>query len=245
MTPMHDAATILSCRDLVAGHGRNAVLRDVSLQVRAGEFWFLLGTNATGKSTLLLTLLGVLDPLGGVAQYGPGVSADVLGYVPQCCELVLHLPTTPHELVALGLVGQRLTRAQREERVEAALEQVGLHGQLHQSYGSLSGGQRQRVIVARALARRPLLLCVDEPMNHLDLVTERALLELFARRNREDGLAIVYVSHDVAVAAALATHVALLHHGQVEAGPADRLLDAARLERAYGVPPLAASGRTP
>lgn len=231
-----DAELLLSCRDLVAGHGRTAVLREVSLQVRAGEFWFVLGTNATGKSTLLTTLLGVLPPLCGIAGYGPGVGCAQLGYVPQRCELAQNLPTTAHELVALGLVGLPLSRAEREERVAEALLQVGLREQAQQSYWSMSGGQRQRVIVARALARRPRLLCVDEPMSHLDLVTERALLELFARRNREEGLAIVYVSHDVAVAAALATHVALIHHGGIEAGPADALLDAAKLERAYGAP---------
>ncbi|MBL8843087.1 MAG: ABC transporter ATP-binding protein [Planctomycetes bacterium] len=231
-----DAELLLSCRDLVAGHGRTAVLRDVTLQVRAGEFWFLLGTNATGKSTLLATLLGVLPPLRGVAGYGPGSGCAELGYVPQRCELAQNLPTTAHELVALGLVGLPLSRAERDERVADALGQVGLREQAHRSYWSMSGGQRQRVIVARALARRPRLLCVDEPMSHLDLVTERALLELFARRNREEGLAIVYVSHDVAVAAALATHVALVHHGGLEAGPADALLDAAKLEQAYGAP---------
>lgn len=231
-----DRPLLLCSRDLVAGHGRAAVLRDVSLQVRAGECWFVLGTNATGKSTLLATLLRILPPLRGSAGYGPGVGCADLGYVPQRCELAKNLPTTAHELVALGLVGLPLSRAEREERVAEALEQVGLLPQLHQSYWSMSGGQRQRVIVARALARRPRLLCVDEPMSHLDLVTERALLELLARRNREEGLALVYVSHDVAVAAALATHVALVHHGIVEAGPADELLDAARLEAAYGAP---------
>lgn len=236
MTAPLDREMLLACRDLTAGHGRTAVLRDVALQVRAGEFWFVLGTNATGKSTLLATLLRILPPLRGVAGFGPGVGCAELGYVPQRCELAKNLPTSAHELVSLGLVGLDLTRAEREERVAEALEQVGLLPQLHQSYWSMSGGQRQRVIVARALARRPRLLCVDEPMSHLDLVTERALLELFARRNREEGLAVVYVSHDVGVAAALASHVALVHHGRVEAGPADELLEPAKLEEAYGAP---------
>jgi zinc transport system ATP-binding protein len=231
-----DHDLLLSCRDLVAGHGRTAVLRDVSLEVRAGDAWFVLGTNATGKSTLLATLLGVLPRLGGGAGFGPDVGCRDLGYVPQRCELAKNLPTTAHELVSLGLVGLRLSRTERERRIAEALDQVGLLPLLHRSYWSMSGGQRQRVIVARALARRPRLLCVDEPMSHLDLVTERALLELLARRNREEGLALVWVTHDVAIAAALATHVALVHHGGVECGPADELLDAARLERAYGAP---------
>jgi ABC-type Mn2+/Zn2+ transport system ATPase subunit len=99
----------------------------------------------------------------------------------------------------------------------------------------MSGGQRQRVLVARALARRPRLLCVDEPLNNLDLPTERALLNLFARR-REAGTAIVFVTHNVSIAAHLATHVALVRDGGAEVGPAAEILRPDRLERAYGGP---------
>src|SRR5688572_2742030 len=215
-----EQATLLRCRDLVAGYGRNVVLRGVTLAVRAGESWFVIGTNATGKSTLLATLLGILPPLGGEAGLGPATTRADLDFVPQRADLVKNLPTTPHELVLLGLVGLRLSRAEREERIAEALDQVGMASALHADYWSLSGGQRQRVLLARALARRPRLLCVDEPMNQLDLVTERALLELLARRQRDAGLALVYVTHQVAIAAHLATHVALVHHGGVEAGRA-------------------------
>lgn len=228
--------THLRCRDLVAGHGRKVVLRGVTLDVRAGESWFVLGTNATGKSTLLATLLEILPPLGGEGGLGPAMTRADLGYVPQRADLVKNLPTTPHELVLLGLVGLRLSRAAREERIAEALEQVGLSRALHDDHGSLSGGQRQRVLLARALARRPRLLCVDEPLNQLDLVTERAVLELLARRQRDESRALVYVTHQVSIAAHLATHVALVHHGGVEAGPVEELLTPARLERAYGAP---------
>jgi len=235
MTAM-EPATLLRCRDLVAGHGKNAVLRGVSLDVRAGESWFVLGTNATGKSTLVATLLGILPPLGGEAGLGAGTTRGDLGYVPQRADLVKNLPTTPHELVLLGLVGLRLARVEREARIAEALEQVGLSHALRADYWSLSGGQRQRVLLARALARRPRLLCVDEPMNQLDLVTERAVLELLARRQRDQGLALLYVTHQVALAAHLATHVALVHHGGVETGRAAELLAPARLELAYDAP---------
>lgn len=232
---------LLRCRGLVAGHGRNAVLRGVSLDVRAGESWFVIGTNATGKSTLVATLLGILPPLGGEGGLGQGMTRAQLGYVPQRADLVKNLPTTPHELLLLGLVGLRLSRAARAERIAEALEQVGLSRALHADYWSLSGGQRQRVLLARALARRPRLLCVDEPMNQLDLVTERAVLELLARRQRDDGLALLYVTHQVAIAAHLATHVALVHHGLVDAGRAEEFLTPERLEHAYEAPvPIAA-----
>ena len=229
---------LLRATGLAAGYGRASVLRDVDLTIRPGEFWFFLGTNATGKSTLLNTLLGVLEPLAGGVEMGGGLARESIGYVPQRCDLAPNLPTTASEFVGLGLVGLDVARGEREARVRDALAAVGLGGLDAKSYWSMSGGQRQRVLVARALARRPRLLCVDEPMNNLDLVTERRLLELFARQNRDEGLAVVFVTHDVAIAQRFATHVALVGgDGRIDVGTRDEVLDPAHLERAYGVVP--------
>jgi len=229
-----DDPILLRARGLAAGHGRRVVLRGVDLEVRAGEFWFFLGANAQGKSTLLHTLLGVLPPLHGTIERG--VPRSAIGFVPQRCDLAANLPTTPREFVSLGLTGLGLDRDERDRRVHAVLEQVGLGGRERDSYWSLSGGQRQRALVARALARRPCLLCVDEPMNNLDLVTERALLDLLVRRNRDEGLTIVYVTHDVGVADSFATHCALAHAGRVDAGPRGAILEPVRLEVPDGAP---------
>lgn len=227
---------LLRAVGLAAGHGSHVVLRGVNLTLRPGEFWFFLGTNASGKSTLLNTLIGVLPELGGAVEWGDRLGRDAIGYVPQRCDLAPNLPTTAGEFVSLGLVGIDVSRAQREERVAEALARVGLGGLERRSYWSMSGGQRQRVLVARALARRPRLLCVDEPLNNLDLVSERALLALLARQNREEGLTIVFVTHDVSVAAHFATHVGLVHGDRVDAGLRAEVLQADRLERAYGAP---------
>jgi ABC-type Mn2+/Zn2+ transport system ATPase subunit len=225
---------LLRAVDLAAGHGRKTVLRGIDLVVRPREFWFFLGTNAQGKSTLLNTLLGVLPRHGGTIETRLG--RESIGYVPQRCDLAPNLPTTAREFVSLGLVGVSVAVAERDARVSEALRAVGLGGLEEKSYWSMSGGQRQRVLVARALARRPRLLAVDEPMNNLDLVTERSLLQLFARQNREDGLSIVFVTHDVSVAAHFATHVALVRGGGADVGPKDEILQPDLLERAYGAP---------
>ena len=172
-------------------------------------------------------------------------SADLplsaVGYVPQRGDLAPNLPTTAREFVGLGLVGIDLPRAQRDERVRHALEQVGLGGLERKSYWSMSGGQRQRVLGARALARRPRLLAVDEPLNNLDLVTVRALLDLLERQNREDGLTVVFVTHDVSIAVRYATHVVLVHDGGADVGSREEMLRPALLERAYGAPLAVAS----
>lgn len=213
---------------LDAGHGRRVVLRGVDLDVRAGDRLFLLGANASGKSTLLHTLLRVLPPLRGTVEWGDGLARAEIGYVPQRCELVANLPTTAHELVSLGLVGVDVSRAGREERVRDALAQVGLAGLERAGWASLSGGQRQRVLVARALARRPRLLAVDEPMNNLDVESQRALLDLLEREHRDAGLTLLFVTHDAALAERFATHVARVGDGGVQAGTRDELLSARR-----------------
>ena len=233
---MERSGFLMRAVDLACGHGRNTVLEGVNLELRPGESWFFLGTNAQGKSTLLNTLLGVLPKQGGAVEFGSGLDRAAIGYVPQRCDLAPNLPTTAQEFVSLGLVGLRVSRAERDVRVRDALETVGLGGLERKSYWSMSVGQRQRVLVARALARRPRLLCVDEPMNNLDLVTERNLLELFARQNRDEGLTVVFVTHDVSVAAHFATHVALVHGRRVDVGPKAQLLKPDLLERAYGAP---------
>jgi len=226
----------IEARGVAAGHSGRAVLRDVDLAIGAGEAWFLLGSNAQGKSTLLHTLLGILPPIAGAVRFGGPISRRTIGFVPQRCELAPNLPTTPHEFVSLGLVGLAESAREREARVAAALADVGLGELAHASYWSLSGGQRQRALVARALARRPRVYCVDEPMSHLDLVSERSLLELFGRVRREEGATTLFVTHDVAVAARYATHVALVHDGRVETGPRDAMLTPERLAVAFGAP---------
>jgi ABC-type cobalamin/Fe3+-siderophores transport system ATPase subunit len=102
-------------------------------------------------------------------------------------------------------------------------------------YWSLSGGQRQRALLARAVVRRPGLLILDEPTNGLDLSTEDAFLRLLADLNREEHLTLFFVTHDIAIAARYATHLALFRSGSVESGPREQVLNPATLERVYGV----------
>lgn len=226
---------ILEARELQLGYGSRVVLEDVDLRVCAGEFWFLLGPNGTGKSTLIRGLLGLLRPLRGrVIMHSELVYPERLGYVPSNCSLNPGLPTTVREVLALGLVGIRCRRGERVERVRWALERVGLGGMEKHDYWSLSDGQRRRVMVARALARRPALLIMDEPTNGLDPAAEAGLLEHVARLNREETLTTLFVTHNLTIAARYATHVALFNHSGVEAGPVSQIMQGAKLEHVYG-----------
>jgi len=220
---------------LALGYAGERVLEEVTLEIRAGEFWFLLGANGAGKTTLLRGLLGLIPPLRGNLWIDPlRAGRDRIGFVPQRCELNPTLHTTVNEFVSLGLVGIRLARRERASRLEWVLETCGLRGLGQRDYWSLSGGQRQRALVARALIRKPSVLVLDEPTSGLDPATEEAVLALLEQLHRTDQLTILFVTHDLDLAFRHASHVALFANARVVGGPRKEILHRDNLERIYG-----------
>ena len=233
---MEHADVVLKTTALTVGYAGRTVLERVTIECRRGEFWFFIGPNGSGKTTLIRAILGILRPQTGHIWLHPNLACRKgIGFVPQRCDLNPALPTTVREFVILGLVGIRLNSTEEPERLEWALHKVGLEGIAGCDYWALSGGQRQRALVARALIRRPDLLILDEPTNGLDLSAEDAFLRLLADLNRKEHLTLVFVTHDIAVAARYATHLAFFQSGRVESGPREQLLNRAVLERVYGV----------
>jgi zinc transport system ATP-binding protein len=216
---------LIAAHGLALGYGGEAVVRDVSFAVCAGEYWCWIGPNGCGKSTLLRGLLGLLPPLAGALDVAPRLSDHArIGYVPQRGELNGALPTTVRELVALGLVRSRVPRSERAEAVRAALAQVGVSDLAEHSFWSLSGGQRQRALLARALVRRPELLLLDEPTEGLDVATQQALLATLDHLHRSARIALVVVTHRHEIARDHADHVARFADGRVVAGPREAVL---------------------
>ncbi len=230
------ARTLLEARGLCLGYGSGLILEAVNLSIKEGEFWFLLGQNGTGKSTLVKAILGLLQSLGGVIR----LHADLgdrrqVGFVPQQPEINPTLPTTVREFVTLGLVGIHSRPRDTAQRLSWALERVGLIGMERHDYWSLSSGQRQRVLVARALARRPRLLVMDEPTAGLDPTAESTLMVYLDTLNRVEGLTIVCVSHNLATAGRHASHIALFHAGKIVSGSREEVLTQENLQQVYGV----------
>lgn len=203
---------LLATHDLVVGR-RTPLLTDVQLQFAAGQHWCVVGRNGGGKTTLLLTLLGLLPPLAGEVRWSPQLAdRQRLGYVPQEQDQTLALPCTVAEFVALCATTPRgaATRA----AVAAALGALGIDDLANRDVRRLSLGQRRRVLVARALVRQPLLLALDEPAANLD---DDAAARLGADLQRlcDAGLCIVHVTHDLALAERTATHLARVADGTV------------------------------
>mgnify|MGYP005756862205 CR=1 FL=1 len=191
------------------GENQVEVLRDVSLHIRPREFVSILGPSGSGKSTLM-NIIGCLDvPDSGDyildGEYVDNCTEDQLseirgkkiGFIFQQFNLLPEL--TAYENVEMPLLYHRLTTAQRRERVETTLAQVGLSDRMSHKPSQLSGGQQQRVAIARVLAMEPSIILADEPTGNLDSSSGKEIMEII-RGLWEAGNTIVLITHDIHVA---------------------------------------------
>lgn len=210
-----DKPALIEIRGLtkVYGDGQAAVhaLRGVDLVIEEGEFVAIMGPSGSGKSTCM-NILGCLDtPTTGSYRF-KGVEIGQLtrtqrallrryyqGFVFQGFNLLRR--TTTLENVELPLIYRGIVAAERHQRARASLETVGLGGRELHSPGELSGGEQQRVAIARALVTEPVVLLADEPTGNLDSVRSQEIMELLRTLNREKGITIVMVTHELDMAA--------------------------------------------
>ena len=205
--------TTFEARNLDVVIGSRPVLRDVNLELRAGEFLSVMGRSGTGKTTLLRVLGGLLDPTptSDVTFRGRPVDGPPEGvvFVFQNYAASLLPWRTVERNVGLGLEG-RTSKADRRSRVADALAMVGLADRAQDYPGQLSGGMQQRVQLARALAMQPSVLLMDEPFGALDAMTKASLQDELQRVQQRTGTSIVFVTHDIDEAVYLSDRVVVL-----------------------------------
>ncbi len=227
-----DTGLGLRLEGLAKRFGERAVLHDVTLDVKPGEFVAIVGRSGCGKSTLLRLLAGLETPTSGAVRLGDAASDAGREDVRIMFQEARLLPwRTVLQNVKLGLAGR-----DAETRARDALAQVGLADRAGDWPAVLSGGQRQRVALARALVHRPRLLLLDEPLGALDALTRIEMQRLIESVWRELRFTAVLVTHDVAEAVALADRVLLVEEGRVTL---DEAVPLAR-PRAHGSPAFAA-----
>lgn len=204
------------------------ILENLSLELSSGNFLVMVGPNGAGKSTLLKIIAGLLTPRRGTVSIASQSVAGarqqgLIGYVPQSYgKNVVGFPATVEEIVALGLAAGQFTCHRKQAAkhiVEHMLELVGMANFRQRRIGELSGGQLQRVMVARALAGNPQILLLDEPTSGIDFEASAKIYQLLGSLNRNLGITVIMVSHDIDRATEWATQVACVNRGLCFIGP--------------------------
>jgi len=237
---------ILQVSSLHLQAGDVSILQDINLAVKAGQVLGVIGPNGAGKTSLLNCLTASLRPSSGMiclkqqdmTQLSPIEVARHIAVVRQFNELVFALNL--QQVVKMGLLPHKKLfsafNVKDQQRIELALNQVGLEQKAPQLFSSLSGGEQQRALIARALVQQAEIFILDEPTNHLDIRYQHQILQLLKTLSADLGLTVVMSVHDLNLAAMYCDHLCLLDNGQVCAqGTVEQVLEPELLSRVFAV----------
>lgn len=201
----------LSCQNLSLGYEGRAILQNLNFSVNQGDFLCIIGENGSGKSTLMKTLLGLLSPIDGKVMTGDGLQPNEIGYLPQQTVVQKDFPASVEEIVLSGCQGRCGLRPfynkAEKQLAEQNIERMNITSLKKRCYRELSGGQQQRVLLARALCATQKLLLLDEPVSGLDPKVTLEMYRLIEQINKNDGITIIMISHDIVSAVKYATHI--------------------------------------
>ena len=205
----------LICQDLCVGYDGKAVLQDLSFAVFSGDYLCIVGENGSGKSTLMKTILGLQQPVRGRILTLDGLRKNEIGYLPQQTQVQKDFPASVREIVLSGCQGRcgssPFYNKEEKQLAADAMEKMQIAQLAKRCYRELSGGQQQRVLLARALCATRKMLLLDEPVSGLDPKVTAEMYALIEKLNREDGITVIMISHDIAAAVKYASHI--LHIG--------------------------------
>ncbi len=236
--------SLLKVEQLFGGYGRTTVVKDISLEIRTGEFLGIIGPNGSGKSTLLRLMSRALTPQkGDIFFEGQNIHRMNLKKLYQKMAFVSQNPWTGlsfsvFEVVLMGRI-PHLNRLQLETKKDLAAAQealvlTGTQEFKDKGIDELSAGERQRVMIAKALAQEPVLLFLDEPTSNLDIGHQIQILDLLKALNRQNKLTVVLVLHDLNLASEYCDRLILMDHGAVcRRGSASEVLTYQNIEEVY------------
>ena len=241
---MNNADILFDLDEVSFRYGSEQILDSVSLKIHRGDFLALLGPNGSGKSTLIRIMLGLTRPDHGTIRImGRDLDEfnawDRIGYVPQkITDLDPLFPASVREVVAMGLLPHKrwprfLSRGD-ESIIDEALELIEMSQYKNRRVWALSGGQQQRVFIARALASQPEVMVLDEPTAGVDGATQERFYDMLELINREKGVTMVLVTHDIGVVTKHVNKVACLNQKLVFHGSHDDFCDSEQAITLFG-----------
>ncbi len=243
MTTPPTAEHLLSVSSVTVTYPSGTTALDrVTFSLDAGSICGLVGINGSGKSTLFKAIMGFLKPREGEIRIAglPVASAlrqGLVAYVPQSEEVDWNFPVLVEDVVMMGRYGHmgllRRPSAEDHQKVDAALERVGLTALRHRQIGELSGGQKKRAFLARAIAQEGRLILLDEPFTGVDVKTEAAIVELL-RELRAEGRLMLVSTHNLGSVPDFCDEVVLILRTILAAGPTATTFTQANLQRAFG-----------
>ena len=206
----------LICQDVTLGYDGHEIVSGLNFLVNAGDYLCIVGENGSGKSTLMRTILSLQSPMRGKVMTGDGLQRREIGYLPQQTVVQRDFPASVWEIVLSGCQGRQgmrpfYTKADKALALEN-IRKMGIEPLMRRCYRELSGGQQQRVLLARALCATQKILLLDEPVSGLDPRVTAEMYELIESLNRDDGITIIMISHDIEAALRYADHI--LHIGK-------------------------------
>lgn len=233
----------IAVRDLtVTYRNGHTAIEDASFELGVGSICALVGINGSGKSTLFKAIMGFVRPTRGtVSLCGMPVAVALkrnsVAYVPQSEDVDWNFPVLVQDVVMMGRYGYmsflRIPSRQDKDKVDQALERVGMSAYRTRQIGELSGGQKKRVFLARALAQEGRIILLDEPFTGVDVKTEAAIVELL-RELRAAGHLMLVSTHNLGSVPDFCDQVVLLNRTVLAAGPTATVFTRANLERAFG-----------
>ncbi|MDR2607621.1 MAG: metal ABC transporter ATP-binding protein [Treponema sp.] len=222
---MNKQSALFTCRDVSFEWEGLTVVQGLNFEIQEGDYLCITGENGSGKSTLIQGLLGIKQPEGGSIIRNRDLKPRSTGYLPQRRSFMNFFPAGVYEVVLSGRIGRLGMKPfyshADKDAAEKNLERLGISSLRNQCYGELSGGQQQRVLLARAFCAAEQLLVLDEPSAGLDPVVSAEMYDIVEEFNREKGLTVIMVSHDIEKAIGAASHVLHLGNRQLFYGTAD------------------------
>ena len=206
--------SLIEIKNLSFGYGRYNVLKNINLNINEKEFICIVGENGSGKTTLSKCILGLNKVDSGVIDVN-----ERIGYLPQITEIQNNFPATIEEIVLSGTIVNNLRSIfyskQNKKVAKEIMQKLDIYDIRKKCFYELSGGQKQRVLIARALCSTDKVLLLDEPTNGLDPKVVNQIYELLYKLNKENGLTIIMISHDVDRALNYCSRVIEIENGKI------------------------------